>query len=248
MSSGLYAACTGLMARTEALDTIANNLANTSTPGFRANHNVFRSMLVTDNPDQMTTLNQDINDYGVLAGTRVDTTQGALVTTNNDLDVAVQGSGYLVAKTASGDKYMRGGSLQVSTQGQLVTAAGDAVLGDNNAPIVIAGQPVQIAGDGTISVDGAVTGRLKVVEFDSSVQMQSAGGSYYTAPAGSAKAAKNTEVRQGMLEGSNVNPITSMMELISAQREVEGMRRALTSVGGEMDKTAVQDLPRVSNS
>lgn len=248
MSSGLYAACAGLMARTEALDTIANNLANTSTPGFRANQNVFHSMLVTADADRMSTLNQDVNDYGVLAGTRVDTTQGALVATNNDLDVAVQGSGYLVVKTATGEKYTRGGSLQVSSKGQLVTAAGDAVLGDSNNPITIAGQPVQIAGDGTISVDGAVTGHLKLVEFAPTVEMQSAGGSYYTAPNGSAQAAKSSAVRQGMLESSNVNPITSMMELISAQREVESMRRALTSVGGEMDKTAAQELPRISNS
>ena len=247
MSSGYYAACAGLVARTEALDTVANNLANTNTPGFRASHNVFRSMLASANGDQLTTLNQDVNDYGVLSGTRLDTSQGALTKTGNDLDVAIEGSGYFAVQTAAGEMYTRNGGFHVSPKGQLQTSSGDAVLGDRG-PITIAGQPVEIASDGTISVDGAVTGRLKVVEFSPDVQLESAGGAYYSAPSGSATAAKNSQVQQGMLESSNANPITGMVELISAQREVEGLRRALTLFSSEMDKTAAQDLPRVNNS
>jgi flagellar basal body rod protein FlgG len=76
--------------------------------------------------------------------------------------------------------------------------------------------------------------------------MQSAGGTYYTAPKGSAVVAQGSQVRQGMLESSNVNPVTSVVEMITAQREVESMRRVLTMFSTEMDKAAVQDLPRVS--
>ena len=245
MSSGYYAACAGLLARTEALDTIANNLANSSTPGFRASHNVFRSMLATAGDESLSVLNHDANYYGVLSGTRLDTTQGALVKTSNDLDVAVEGPGYLAVQTSAGQVYTRGGGFRISSKGQLVTSTGDAVLGDSG-PITIAGQPVSIATDGTISVDGAVSGRLKLVEFDSSVQMQSAGGTYYTANGATPVTAKSTQVRQGMLESSNVNPISSMVELITAQREVESMRRALSVFNSDMDKTASQDLPRVS--
>jgi flagellar basal body rod protein FlgG len=95
-------------------------------------------------------------------------------------------------------------------------------------------------------VNGAISGRLKLVEFAPTVQIESAGGSYYTAPTGTAVAAKNSLVRQGMLENSNVNPVTSAIELITAQREVETMRRVLTMFNSELDKTATQDLPRVS--
>jgi flagellar basal body rod protein FlgG len=111
--------------------------------------------------------------------------------------------------------------------------------------MTVVGQPVSVSSDGTISVGGAISGKLKVVEFAPSVQVQSAGGTYYTAPAGTAVASPDSKVRQGMLESSNVNPITSVVELINAQREVESMRRALSMFGTEMDKTASQDLPRV---
>jgi flagellar basal-body rod protein FlgF/flagellar basal-body rod protein FlgG len=190
-------------------------------------------------------LNQDANDYGVLSGTHLDTSQGALVRTGNDLDLAMEGPGYFAVQTTTGPVYTRGGNFRVSPQGQLITASGDPVMGDNG-PITIVGSPVSISPDGTISANGAISGRLKMVEFAPKVEIQSAGGTYYTAPAGAAIPAKNSQVRQGMLESSNVNPVTSVVELITAQREVETMRRVLTMFSTELDKTAAQDLPRVS--
>jgi flagellar basal-body rod protein FlgF len=246
MNSGYYAACTGLMARTEALETIANNLANASTSGFRASRNVFSSLLATTGESPLSVLNQDANDYGVLSGTRLDTTQGALVRTGNDLDLAMEGPGYFAVQTAAGPVYTRGGNFRVSAVGQLITAAGDPVLGDNNRPITLFGTPISISTDGTISIDGAITGRLRLVEFAPSVEIKSTGGAYYTAPAGTAVPARNSQVRQGMLESSNVNPVTSVVELITAQREVETMRHVLTMINGELDKTAAQELPRLS--
>jgi flagellar basal-body rod protein FlgF len=246
MNSGYYAACTGLMARTEALETIANNLANVSTTGFRASHNVFSSLLATTGESPLSVLNQDANDYGVLSGTRMDISQGALVKTNNDLDLAMEGPGYFVVQTAAGPLYTRGGNFRVSPVGQLITAAGDPVLGDNNRPITIIGAPVTISPDGTISTNDAISGRLKLVEFAPTVEIKSVGGTYSEAPAGSAVPARTSQVRQGMLESSNVNPVTSVVELITAQREVETMRHVLTMMNGELDKTAAQELPRLS--
>jgi flagellar basal-body rod protein FlgF len=246
MNSGFYAACTGLMARTQSLDTIANNLANASTAGFRASRNVFSSFLQTTGDSPLSVLNQDANDYGVLSSTQFDTSQGALVKTGNELDLAMEGPGYFVAQTSAGPVYTRGGNFRVSPQSQLITAAGDPVLGDNNRPVTIIGAPVSISPDGTISTNGAISGRLKMVEFPPTVDVQSAGGTYYTAPAGTAVAATKSQVRQAMLESSNVNPITSVVELITAQREVETMRHVLSMFSTELDKTAAQDLPRIS--
>ncbi len=246
MNSGYYAACTGLMARTEALETIANNLANVSTAGFRASHNIFSSLLATTGNSPLSVLNQDANDYGVLSGTQLDTSQGALVKTGNDLDLAMEGPGYFAVQTAAGPVYTRGGNFRVSPVGQLITAAGDPVMGDNNRPITLVGAPIAISADGTISTNGAISGRLKLVEFPPAVSVKSAGGAYYKAPAGTALPAIKSQVRQGMLESSNVNPITSIVELITAQREVETMRHVLTMINGELDKTAAQELPRLS--
>jgi flagellar basal body rod protein FlgG len=156
----------------------------------------------------------------------------------------MEGPGYFAVQIATGTVYTRSGNFRVSPQGQLVTNSGDPVLGDNG-PIAIVGQPVTVSPDGTISANGAISGRLQMVEFPPSVAVQSAGGTYYSAPAGSAVAGTNSQVRQGMLESSNVNPVTSVVELISAQREVESMRRVLSMFHTEIDKIATQELPKI---
>ena len=245
MNSGYYAACTGLIARTEALDTIANNLANVGTAGFRASRNVFSSLLVANPDSPLSVLNQDANDYGVLSATQLDTSQGSMVSTGNELDLAIQGPGYFAVQTAGGVVYTRGGTFRVSPTSQLITAAGDRVLGDGNAPITLVGAPVSISSDGTISSNGAISGRLKLVEFAPGTQVKSIGGTYYTAPATAVVAPTASQISQGMLEASNVNAITTGVELMNAQRELETMRHALSLMDGELDKTAVQDLPRV---
>jgi flagellar basal-body rod protein FlgF len=191
MNSGYYAACTGLMARTEALETIANNLANVSTVGFRASHNVFSSLLATTGDSPLSVLNQDANDYGVLSGTRLDTSQGALVrratiSTWPWKDLATSRCRPLRAQFTRGEETSASRPV-----GQLITAAGDPVMGDNNRPITLIGAPVSISPDGTISTNGAISGRLKLVEFAPTVEIKSAGGTYYTAPAGTAVPAKN---------------------------------------------------------
>lgn len=93
MDSGFYAACAALMARSQALDLVANNLANTSTPGYRGQQNIFRSFLATASGHPGSKLNQAVNDFGISGGSQMDLTQGNLEHTGNDLDFAVQGPG-----------------------------------------------------------------------------------------------------------------------------------------------------------
>ena len=245
MDSGFYAACTALVSRTQALDTIANNLANTSTVGFRAEHNVFSSVLASTGNVPDSVLNQAMNTYGVLGGDALDPSQGALQKTGNQLDLGIEGSGYFVVQTADGPMYTRNGTFQVSSKGQLVTSSGDAVMGDQGV-ITMPPGPISISADGTISSNGAVAGKLRVVEFPSGTELTSMGSTYYSAPARAAAPAANSNVRQGMLESSNVNPIASMVELITAQRSAEMAQRALGLFNNEIDKTAAQDLPKVS--
>jgi flagellar basal-body rod protein FlgF/flagellar basal-body rod protein FlgG len=141
--------------------------------------------------------------------------------------------------------YTRNGSFQVSNKGQLITSSGDAVMG-SSGPITMPPGDISISADGTISSQGAVAGKLKLVQFQPGTTLTSAGETYYTAPAKSEIAATDSSVKQGMVESSNVNPVSSMVELISAQRSAEMMQKALTMFGSEMDKTASQELPKVS--
>jgi flagellar basal-body rod protein FlgF/flagellar basal-body rod protein FlgG len=244
MDSGYYALSTALIARTQALDTIANNLANSSTTGYLAERNVFISVLTASENASSSTLNRAINNYGVLGGTTLDMSQGALQKTGNDLDLALQGSGFFVVQTKAGPRYTRDGAFKVSSKGQLITAAGEPVVGEKGVITILPG-PVSISADGTISSNGAVTGKLKIVSFPTGTALKSAGGNMYAAPENTAVAATDSAVQQGALESSNVNAVSGMVELISAQRSNEMMQRALSMFNSEIDKTATQDLPKI---
>ncbi len=247
MDSGLYAACAGLMARTDSLDAIANNLANTSTAGFRARQGSFSSVLAQSaNHGLGSVLNQVTNNYGVLGSTRLDPVQGSLSSTGNSMDFAIEGPGYFAVQTPSGTQYTRNGAFRVSAQGQLTTGSGEAVLGQGGVIRLMPGA-VSISPDGTISSNGAVAGRLKLVEFAPGTEIAGAGNNFYTAPAASERAATGSTVNQGMLESSNVNPVTAVVALIDAQRSAETMRHALSMFDTELNKTAAQDLPRVNS-
>jgi len=245
MDSGFYAACTALMSRTQALDLVANNLANTSTPGFRAQHDVFRSLLAGASAYPMSGLNQAVNNYSVLGDSHLDLTQGSMEKTGNDLDLAIQGSGYFVVRTAGGPVYTRNGNFHVSPKGKLVTADGDLVMGPSG-PIDIVGGPVSVSSDGTISVNGAVAGQLKIVDFKPGTPLESVGATYYSAPPKSEVPAPDANIQQGSLESSNVNPVSSAVELITVQRYAELMQRALSMFHTDMNQIAAQDLPRIT--
>jgi flagellar basal-body rod protein FlgF len=245
MDSGFYAACTALMGRSQALDLVANNIANVSTPGFRAQHEIFRSLLASSSVLPMSGLNQAINNYSVLGGSELDFTQGSLEKTGNDLDLAIQGSGFFVAQTAAGQVFTRNGSFHVSPKGKLVTAEGDPVLGDSG-PIDIVGGPVSVSSDGTISVNGAVAGQLKIVDFPAGTNLTNVGSTYYSAPPKSEVAASGASIQQGSLESSNVNAVASAVELVTLQRYAELMQRALSMFHTDMNQVAAQDLPRVT--
>lgn len=244
MDSGYYAACTALISRTQELDTIANNLANVSTAGYRGEQDVFSEVLANAGNPSGSALDQAMNSFGILSGTTLDQAQGALQKTGNNLDVAIEGPGYFEVQTMDGQAYTRNGGFQISAHGQLVTSDGDAVLGENGT-ITMPPGPVSISADGTISSNGAVVGKLKVVEFPAGTQLTGLGNSYYSAPADTAETATQSSVRQGMLESSNVNPITAMVQLVTAQRSAEMMQRALSMFNSEIDRTATQDLPKV---
>jgi len=249
MDSGFYAACTALMARSQTLDLIANNLANVSTPGYRAQHDSFSSLIATaSGAAPLSGLNMAVNDYSVLGGSQLDLSQGNLERTGNDLDLGIEGRGFFAIQTANGPMFTRNGNFHVSPKGELVTSAGDRVLGTDDRPIPIVGAPVSVGPDGTISVNGALAGQLKVVDFAPGTPLESAGNTYYSAPDKTAIPAAQASVQQGMLESSNVNPVASSIELITVQRYAELMQRALTMFHTDMNQVAAQELPRVSNN
>jgi flagellar basal-body rod protein FlgF/flagellar basal-body rod protein FlgG len=244
MDSGYYAACAGLAAQTQALELVANNLANLGTAGYRGQHATFRSLLAGGGIVARNSLNAAINDFGVLGGSRTDLTTGSLTATGNPLDLGIAGSGFFLVQSPGGVLYSRNGSFHTTPAGQLMTAQGDAVLGEQG-PITLPNGAVTVSSDGTVSVDGNVVDRLRVAEFSPDTNLEAVGNALYAAPAGSALPAAASSIRQGMLEDSNVSPVEGVVQLISIQRDAEMMQRALSLFDTQFNQTATQDLPKV---
>ncbi len=242
MDSGFYAACTGLASQTQALDVIAENLANTSTAAYKARQAIFRSLLAQNQLSSSSALNQAVNNYSVLGSSPQNWLQGSLERTGNDLDLALEGQGLFAVQTASGVRYTRNGNFKVSTTNQLVTADGNPVLGDNGAIPVTPGN-VSVSTDGTVSINGALVGKLRIATINPE-NLTADGAGYYstTAKPGSAT---GTLVRQGMLEGSNISPVQATVQLITVQRHAEMLQRALSEFHSEFNKIAANDLPRL---
>lgn len=244
MNSGFYAACTALLSRNESLEIAANNLANLNTTGFRGQTELFRSLVAGAQEDaSMSPLNRAINDYGVVGGAFVNSNPGHLDQTGNPLDLGLEGQGFFVAKTSGGVRYTRNGNFRVDTKGTLLTSAGDPVLGDQG-PVKLPSGAVSISGDGTISVAGAVVAKLQLAEVDPGA-LVAEGNNYFQAPAGSVKNATSTRIQQGMLEGSNIEPVSASVGLVSLQRQADLLERTLHVLYSTFDGTAVQELPAI---
>lgn len=244
MNSGYYAACAGLRTQTQALELIANNLANLNTNGYRGQQPTFRSLLTGTWMAAGNPLNRAANDFNVLGGSRLDLTPGNLQPTGNPLDLGLEGDGFFVVQTRAGARYTRNGNFQISPAGQLTTADGDPVLGEQG-PLNLPSGPLAISADGTISQDGAVAGKLQLVDFPPGTPLGAEGTSYYSAPDGSAQPSLRVYVRQGMVESSNVNSVGAMVDLISVQRHADMLERALSAYYNEFNRVATSDLPRV---
>jgi flagellar basal-body rod protein FlgF len=245
MDSGYYAALTGLVARTQALDTAAANLANAQTPGYRAEREYFRSVLL--GPDAADSqLGQTVNNYGLLGGDRLNLDQGALQQTGNPLDLAIEGQGFFAIQTAHGVRYTRDGNFHRSPAGGLVTEAGEPVLSASGKPIPVPPGAVSVGADGVLSVAGGVVATVGVFSFPASVQLTPEGANRYIAPAGVTPApATEMTLRQGEIESANQDAIQGTMDLIVVQRQAEMMQKALTLFHTEFNKFATEDLPRV---
>lgn len=123
-------------------------------------------------------LNQAVNNFGALGGTRLDLSTGSTEQTGNPFDLAIEGDAFFEVQYAKQTLYTRNGNFHRASNGQLVTAQGDAVLGDQG-PLLVPSGPVSVGPDGTISVDGAIAGKLKLARFLPGTDLEAVGTSYY---------------------------------------------------------------------
>jgi flagellar basal-body rod protein FlgF len=219
MSNGIYAATAGAVAQSNALDTTANNIANATTAGFRADRVTFREAL---------TAARTVDLAAVAAGvSRLDSQAGALTTTDNPLDLALDGDGYFGVATPAGPRYTRAGNFQIDDHRNLVTPDGYAVRGQGGGPINIPADATTIGVgiDGTVSADGTALGQIELVRF-APTQVKREGGTLFSAT-GRPIAGDLPKVRSGMLEASNVNVVRGVVDLVKLSRTYDALMRMI---------------------
>ncbi|MBT4769896.1 MAG: flagellar basal-body rod protein FlgF [Rhodospirillaceae bacterium] len=233
------------------MDTIANNIANANTTGYKAQNILFSEHLANAGRSGELSYVSHADEYR-------DMTEGAFTATDGPLDVAVKGQGFLVVESPDEQRfYTRNGRMTMNNQGLLVNADGYKVMGDRGQiTIPEDAQEIEITPDGTISytrtgADGAslnqetTVGRLQLVDFDDVQSLRRAGNSLYTAPAGGLKVATDALVAQGMIEQSNVSPILEMSKMIATHQAYRGTQKALDIDHG-LQMSAIDKLARVA--
>lgn len=219
MDRMIYLSMSGAKATLQRQDVLAHNLANVSTPGFRAELQAFRSVPVQGS-------GASTRAYAIESTPGYDATPGAVSATGRNLDVAVQGKSWLAVQALDGtEAYTRGGSLDVSPEGTLTTRNGLSVLGDGGPIQVPANSEISIAGDGTVSARTGnqppqAVGRLKLVTPEAPMT-RGEDGLFRGADGGDLPADTTARVQDGALEGSNVSPVETMVAMISAARQFE---------------------------
>jgi flagellar basal-body rod protein FlgF len=218
------------------MDLVANNIANMNTPGYRAQNMVFEEHMSapkgTDDPLSM------VVDFGQYHVTR----PGPVKITGNPFDLALNGPGYFGVQTQDGTKYTRAGNFEINALGELVTPTGYPVAGAGGGTIIIpvdAG-PVKITPEGTISTAEGEIGKLMVVEFENPQMLNPTGDNLYeTEETGTPS--ETTTVTQGALEGSNVQAVHEMTEMIRIMREFQMVQRSLQNEH-DRQRTVIQRL------
>lgn len=224
MQSGLYVALSSQVAFQRRMETIANNVANASTPGFRREEIKFEAMLSHGSSESVA--------FASPGDTYIKRDPGQMIKTGNPLDVAAQGNAWFGIQTPSGTVYTRDGRMQMTAEGELQSIDGYPMLDAGGAPIRLnpTGGPVQIAADGMITQDQVQLGAIGLFMIDpkASLSRYENSGVIPDMPATPALDFNRVGVVQGHIEGSNVNPMWEMSQLIQASRSYDAVSNSMS--------------------
>lgn len=210
------------------LDTIANNIANMNTTGFKGEEMMFVEHLQRNQSadsfhgERRLSFVRDIATYN-------DLSEGAFKKTGNPLDLALHGDGYFTIRTAAGERYTRNGTFTIDNAGQLVTNQGDPVLAEGGQPIFFSPQDssITIATDGTVSTENGPLGKLAIASFANPRGLKREPGQMFSTNQAPVPAT-GVQVEQGMVEQSNVRPIVEMTRMIDVQRAYERVGKMIS--------------------
>lgn len=265
MSKGIYTALSGAMAQNQRLETVANNIANVNTTGYKKDTTVFSEYITANEkaPDviQVPRVPASIESFYDMqggdkayvnsAGTYAEHSQGALKNTGNAFDLAIEGDGFFEVLTPQGVRYTRNGAFKIDGEGRITNSEGHIVLGEGagadpaQRALRVSGRNVTVSFNGDIYDGQNQIGRLSVVNIANKDALQKQGSSLFglKAPYNVAPQPANVKIHQGFVEMSNVNIVEEMTNMIVATRAFETNQAAMKA-HDQMDEKLVNEVPR----
>lgn len=248
-TAGIVSALYGLKAEEKRFEILTQNLANVSTPGYKAEVGLFESVLLDlQTLLEGSSLSGESGEVPVqqFTGLSVDLSHGPLRPTGNSLDFGLQGDGFFVIDTPDGERYTRRGQFVMDSTGQVVNSDGFALQGQGGPLVLAPGGEVTVTSAGDLSVDGASVGTIRVVDFpDVDLLERDTGGLFkWTGAPQSVTEVSEPQVVQGSFELSNVNPVRGMTEMISTLRAYEAAQRMLKDLG-VAERQAAREIAQI---
>jgi flagellar basal body rod protein FlgG len=248
MDAMAIAAASGLRARMEALDLLANNIANQSSPGYKADREFYNLYI---SPDALAETRAGVvpmpETLPIIERQWTDFSQGTLSPTGDPLHLALSGRGFFTVRGPAGPLYTRNGSFHLSVTGELQTREGYSVLNVEGNPVKLDTQtPAEVVSNGEVRQGGQTIARLGIVDFVQPSALAKQAGSYFRMdhPAGRPAIAE-AAVHQGKLEAANHSPAEGAVRLVSVLRQFEMLQKAIT-IGAEMNRKA-EEVARVGS-
>ncbi len=230
MHKAIYIALSGALMKQMEMEVISENISNANTVGFKGRTLSFSDYLINNDPF-------DERRMTYLADVKIDLRPGFFIKTDNDLDIAIEGRGFISLEEGL---YTRRGDLRRTREGYLVTSSGKKVMGERG-PIRLPEGKVEIKGDGSIYLDGDPVDRIRIVEFERPEDLIRVGEGLYQSTSG---IMPSSGVLQGYLEGSNVEIIKEMVRMIAGLRKFETFQKAIQTLDEAAGKIN-NDLGRI---
>lgn len=237
MENTLFIALSKQLAIRREMDVIANNLANTSSPGFKNEQMMFVEYLKETGTNGNVSLVQDI----ALAR---DLSEGIFKRTGNVLDLAIHGKGWFVVETPQGERYTRNGHFRLNQEGALVTTTGQKLLTTDGDPVIFSpgDNDIVIKGDGKVTASGEDRGTLRVVTFENERKLDKVAGNLFRSD-DTPDEKSAAEIVQGVIEESNVKPIVEITRMMRAMRSYQAAQ-SLVDGEHERQRKAIDKLTR----
>lgn len=236
-------AAAGLRSRIEAIDLLSNNLANTSTAGYKADRESYNLYMSAEAAEEATGLSAR---SPLVERQWIDLSQGSLQTTGDPSDLALSGKGFFLVDGPQGQLLTRGGQIAITKDGKLTTREGYEFA--TVEPQRIKADPlvsIEIDTAGMVRQSDQVLGQLKLVDSPDPAALSRREGVYMSLDTRQAAelTAASTEVRQGHIEASNIGPAEAAVRLVSILRQFETLQKAV-QIGGEMNRRAVEEVAK----